>query len=60
MNRLEPLIARRPRAFAHAAAMPSPRHAFERRAETARSSEELRLFATSFLSGLVFFGTYLA
>ena len=60
MNRLAPLVVRRPRAIALSAAMPAARLGFERPVESSRSSEELRLFATSFLSGLVFFGTYLA
>lgn len=55
MNRLSPLIVRRSRP-AFAAPMPIAR-AIE--AEPARS-DDLRLFATHFVAGLAFFGTYLA
>ena len=58
MNRLSPLIARRPRAFALAAGLPAPRA--DSPALAASGPDDLRLFLTSFLAGLVFFGTYLA
>jgi hypothetical protein len=57
MNRLSPLVARAPRhlgrarvsAIAGAAARPAP-----------RLGEDLRLFATAWLGGVVFFTTLLA
>ena len=58
MNRLSPLIARRPRAAA--IALSAPRAHFAPSAEAPALSPDLKLFATSFLAGLVFFGTYLA
>ncbi|HEY0014257.1 MAG TPA: hypothetical protein VGB79_15545 [Allosphingosinicella sp.] len=59
MNRLAPLIVRRPRtAICAAAAAPAPAAA---PAEAAPAfSDDVRLFATNFLGGLAFFGTYLA
>ena len=60
MNRLAPLIVRRPRAIALAAAMPAPHFGFAEPVAAPAVSEDLRLFATSFFAGLVFFGTYLA
>jgi hypothetical protein len=60
MNRLAPLIVRRPRTLAFAAAAPAPRRAFAAAPELPPPSDELRLFATSFVGGLVFFSTFLA
>jgi hypothetical protein len=60
MNRLAPLIVRRSGRFAYAASAIELRPAFERSCEAPATSEEVRLFATTFLAGLVFFGTYLA
>ena len=57
MNRLSPLIIRRvgPRA----AAMPfDPPRPFEN-ADAAAWLDDLRLFATGWVGGLVFFGTFL-
>jgi hypothetical protein len=57
MNRLSPLVSRRPRtaaaAYAGSRAAPAPQAA-------PAVSEDLRMFATTFLGGLAFFGTYLA
>lgn len=61
MNRLTPLIDRRPRA-----AYPAPRYAAPRAAAAtaaaapAPSSDDLRMFATTFLGGLDYFGTLIA
>jgi hypothetical protein len=55
MNRLSPLVAR-PQARSGRARYPwidSP-------PEAAPSLDDLRLFTTAFLGGLVFFGTFLA
>jgi len=60
MNRLSPLIVRRPRVLAFAALRPSPRVEFRPFGDPPPSADQIRLFATSFLAGLVFFGTYLA
>ncbi|HEX8366648.1 MAG TPA: hypothetical protein VF603_15315 [Allosphingosinicella sp.] len=61
MNRLSPLIDRQPRAYAVAAArQPAPRRAFEPFGDPPPTGEDWRLFVTSFLGGLVFFGTYLS
>ncbi|HYJ29041.1 MAG TPA: hypothetical protein VEW25_01710 [Allosphingosinicella sp.] len=57
MNRLAPLVVRRPRTLAMAAAMPVARMPA---AAAPAVSDDLRLFASSYLAGLVFFGTYLA
>ena len=65
MNRLSPMIARRstvagqrgPTASAVAAEWPR-REAFHG-AEPAKWLEELKLFATGWIGGLIFFGTYL-
>ena len=66
MNRLSPMIARRPGAAIASRAAPrisaagtwqSP-ELFEG-AEPARWLEELKLFATGWIGGLIFFGTYL-
>jgi hypothetical protein len=63
MNRLSPLIVRRTEAFA------TPRAAAQAarweqvsaldRAEPAKRLEDLKLFATGWIGGLIFFGTYL-
>ena len=59
MNRLSPLIVRRAGRFAPAAAFALPlRSYFED--VTVPSNEDIRLFATAFLGGLVFFGAFLA
>ena len=61
MNRLAPLIVRRPRALALPIAAPRlERTEFRPFGDPSPSAGEWRLFFTSFLSGLVFFGTYLA
>ena len=60
MNRLSPLIERRPRAFAAPLARPVLTARFEPFGDPPPTPSEWRLFATSFLGGLVFFGTYLA
>jgi hypothetical protein len=60
MNRLAPLIVRRSRALAYAAASPAPRAAFAAPEAQPAVSDELRLFATSLVGGLVFFSTFLA
>jgi hypothetical protein len=59
MNRMSPLIARRPRAAAYAAPAPVAAPA-EIEADPPAFSDDVRLFATNFLGGLAFFGTYLA
>ena len=59
MNRLSPLIERRPRAYA-APVRASLTARFEPFGDPPPTPGEWRLFATSFLGGLVFFGTYLA
>jgi hypothetical protein len=66
MNRLSPMIARRPGAATASRAAPRVSAAgtwqgpelFEG-AEPARWLEELKLFATGWIGGLIFFGTYL-
>ena len=57
MNRLSPLIVRRVGAFA-----PQPRGGFSDRARDERPDplQDLKLFATGWIGGLVFFGTLLA
>lgn len=61
MNRLSPLIARRPYVFpAAAAAATAARGRFEPFGDPPPTPSEWRLFGTSFLAGLVFFGTYIA
>jgi hypothetical protein len=60
MNRLAPLIDRRPRAIALPAAPGFERVEFRPFGDPPPSPGEWRLFLTSFLSGLVFFGTFLA
>ncbi|HZF95212.1 MAG TPA: hypothetical protein VEZ20_10130 [Allosphingosinicella sp.] len=59
MNRMSPLIVRRPRSAAYAAAAAPAFAAIAVEAAPALS-EDVRLFATNFLGGLAFFGTYLA
>ena len=57
MNRLSPLIARRTGAYAMALPLDwSP----ELSDEQSRLIEDVKLFATGWLGGLVFFGTFLA
>jgi hypothetical protein len=60
MNRLAPLIVRRPSAFALPAVPRLERVEFRPFGDPPPSAGEWRLFLTSFLAGLVFFGTYLA
>ena len=60
MNRLSPWIVRRPRATAVAAAYAVARSAGEIIDAAPSIGDDLRLFGTAFLGGLVFFGTYLA
>lgn len=57
MNRLSPLIVRR----VGASAVPTTwdRHQPFEGAEPAKWLEELKLFATGWIGGLIFFGTYL-
>jgi len=59
MNRLSPLIVRRPRTAASAVAA-APAFAAVAAEAAPAFSEDVRLFATNFLGGLAFFGTYLA
>jgi hypothetical protein len=60
MNRLSPLIVRRSREAAFALPRPAARAEFRPFGEPPPTAGEWRLFATSFLGGLVFFGTYIA
>ena len=60
MNRLAPLIARRPGSYAAAAAMAPQRPRFEPFGDPPPTASEWRLFATSYLAGFVFFGTLIA
>lgn len=68
MNRLSPMIARRSTAFtpartgspAGAVAVEWPGHEPFEGAEPAKWLEELKLFATGWIGGLIFFGTYLS
>jgi hypothetical protein len=55
MNRLAPLIARAP-----ARSGPADFAAIGAAVETAAFNEDLRLFLTAFVGGLIFFGTLLA
>ena len=59
MNRMSPLIVRRPRTavFAAPAAVAAPA---PMQTDAPGLSDDVRLFATNFLGGLAFFGTYLA
>ena len=59
MNRMSPLIVRRPRQVAYAAAA-APASAPVAAEAASGISDDVRLFATNFLGGLAFFGTYLA
>ncbi len=60
MNRLAPLIARRsPSPFPARSYAPAQAPVAAAEAAPAGSSD-LKLFATNFLGGLAFFGTYLA
>ena len=54
MNRLVPLVARAP-----ARSGPARAWAVNPQPEAPAQSDDLRLFATAFLGGLVFFGTFL-
>jgi hypothetical protein len=56
MNRLAPLIVRRPRPAATNGASYAPAAV----AAEPAPSDDVRLFLTNFLGGLAFFGTYLA
>ena len=59
MNRLAPLIVRRPRAASYAGPA-APAQTAGRAQAAPVLSDDVRLFATNFLAGLAFFGTYLA
>ena len=59
MNRLSPLIDRRPHSASYVGLRAAPRAA-PRAAQAPAQSDDLRTFATTFLGGLAFFGTYLA
>jgi hypothetical protein len=59
MNRLAPLIVRRPRTAVFAVAAAPVQTAAPAEAAPVLS-DDVRLFATNFLAGLAFFGTYLA
>ena len=59
MSRLSPLIVRR--VGVRAAAIPiDPPEPFFGAAEPAKWLEDLKLFATGWIGGLIFFGTYLS
>lgn len=61
MNRLSPLIVRRPReAVAIAATMPREVYPTPFEEVSAAIPEDVKAFATAFLGGLVFFGTLVA
>ena len=60
MNRLSPLIVRQRRAYAGPALRAAPRIEFRPFGDPPPSRDEWRLFLTSFMGGVVFFGTYLA
>ena len=57
MNRLSPLIVRRPRAVAIAAAMPAPRPFAAQTDPATKWLDDARLFLTGWVGGLIFFGT---
>jgi hypothetical protein len=57
MNRLTPLIVRRAETFAPALQLELPGLTEEQHSEL---MNDLRLFATAWLGGLVFFGTLIA
>ncbi len=60
MNRLSPLIVRRVGRFGPTAvAMPMPERMPFAGAEPGRWLEDLKLFATGWIGGLIFFGTLL-
>ena len=59
MNRLSPKIVRRAPSAFQVAGAPSYRPAQAIEAPSATSGD-LRMFATSFIGGLAFFGTYIA
>jgi len=58
MNRLAPLIVRRSRPFAVALRTAPPAPPFAG-ADAATWLDDLRLFATGWIGGLIFFGTLL-
>ncbi|MFN3945057.1 MAG: hypothetical protein ACK4K7_09025 [Allosphingosinicella sp.] len=58
MNRLSPLIVRRTGRFAPAEALPLPSGMSAQAAGS--MAEDLKLFVTFWIGGLVFFGTFLA
>lgn len=60
MNRLTPLIDRRPRAAAAALALPASRLARGRGDEEPGWLRDARLFGASYLGGVVVFSTFLA
>ena len=57
MNRLSPLIVRRPGPAFAAAAVPLDRPIGDAVAAASEWLDDLRLFATGWVGGLVFFGT---
>ena len=57
MNRLSPLIVRRAGPMAVAVAVPMARSQVFGGAEPAAWLEDLKLFATGWVGGLIFFGT---
>jgi hypothetical protein len=57
MNRLSPMIVRRPGPTAVAISMTRPEPFAG--AEPSRWLDDLRLFATGWIGGLIFFGTFL-
>ena len=63
MNRLSPLIVRRDAAFSAARSRAQvivwTGEPILEQAEPAKWLEELKLFATGWIGGLIFFGTYL-
>ncbi len=60
MSRLTPLITRRATARSMAIAMPAPEVEPFSGAQAAEWLGDLRLFATAWLGGVVFFGTLLS
>ena len=60
MNRLSPWIVRRPRpALAIACAAPAPASSFANDLPLAEWLDDLRLFMTGWIGGLIFFSTLL-
>jgi hypothetical protein len=59
MNRLSPLIVRRAGPMAVAVAIPMAQRQVFAGAEPAAWLEDLKLFATGWVGGLIFFGTLL-